>query len=128
MTGPTGSDVVVLQVIADVDDDEEQLRELTGILQEDLSELDVRSVEPLAEDMAPEGSKGIFLAMAGWLSVHLGTEGLKAVVNAVSAWAGRTGRTVELTLDGNTLKLTGASAELESRIVNEFFSRQAPPH
>jgi hypothetical protein len=47
-------------------------------------------------------------------------------VKAVAAWAGRNGKSVELTLNGNTLKLTGASADMQSRIVDEFFARQSP--
>jgi hypothetical protein len=38
------------------------------------------------------------------------------------AWANRTGKTVELTIDGDTLKLTGANADIQARIVDEFFA------
>ena len=86
-------------------------------------------MEPLTQESAPKDSKGAAAALAGWLAVHFGAaglkSGLKAVVNVVATWAGRTGKTVELTIGGNTLKLTGASAEMQSRIVDEFFARQS---
>ena len=40
------------------------------------------------------------VALEGWLAVHFGPAGVKAVVNAVVAWAGRNGKSVELTLNG----------------------------
>ncbi|HEY5846021.1 MAG TPA: hypothetical protein VIT42_04430 [Microlunatus sp.] len=103
--------------------------ELTSLLRQELLELDVAAVEPLTQGSAPEGSKGPAAALVGWLAVHFGAaglkSGLKAVVDVVATWAGRTGKTVELTIGGNTLKLTGASAEMQSRIVDEFFARQS---
>lgn len=124
MPDRSSGDVIRLQVVPGAGDDAEQLDELTLMLQEELLELDVAAVEPLSEGPAPEDSKGVVAAVGGWLAVHFGPAGLKAVVNAVATWAGRTGRTVELTLGGDTLKLTGASAELQSSAVAEFFARQ----
>ena len=121
------SDVLVLQVLPGADEDAEQLDDLTAMLREELLlELDVAAVEPILPDRAPEDTKGVVAAVGGWLAVHLGPAALKGVVNAVVAWAGRNGKTVELTLNGNTLKVTGASADVQSRIVKEFFDRQSP--
>ena len=124
--GESSSDVLVLQVLPGADEDAEQLDDLTAILREELLELDVAAVEPILPDRAPEDTKGVVAALGGWLAVHFGPAGLKAVVNAVAAWAGRNGKTVELTLNGNTLKLTGASADVQSRIVKEFFANLPP--
>lgn len=128
MDSDSSDDVLRLQVLPG-DEDAEQLEELTSLLRQELLELDVAAVEPLTQESAPEDSKGAVAALAGWLAVHFGAagvkSGLKAVVNVVATWAGRTGKTVELTIGGNTLKLTGASAEMQSRIVDEFFARQA---
>jgi hypothetical protein len=111
-----------LQVLPRGDEDAEELDDLTAMLREELLELDVAAVEPIVQDRAPKDTKGTVAALGGWLAVHFGPAGLKAVVNAVAAWAGRTGKTVELTLNGNTLKLTGATADVQSRIVEEFFA------
>ena len=128
MDSGSSNDVLRLQVLPG-DEDAEQLDELTSLLRQELLELDVAAVEPLTQDSAPEDSKGAVAALAGWLAVHFGAaglkSGLKAVVNVVATWAGRTGKTVELTIGGNTLKLTGASAEMQSRMVDEFFARQS---
>ena len=125
MVEPSG-DVLTLQILPGPDEDAEQLDDLTAMLQEELLELDVSAVEPVTQDGVPGDTKGVAAALGGWLAVHFGPASLKAVVNAVVAWAGRNGKTVELTLNGNTLKVTGASAEVQSRIVDEFFARQSP--
>ena len=124
MTDRSSGDHLHLQVVPGAGDDAEHLDELTLMLQEELLELDIAAVEPLLRGPAPEDSKGVVAAVGGWLAVHFGPAGLKAVVNAVATWAGRTGKTVELTIGGDILKLTGASAELQSRAVDEFFARQ----
>jgi hypothetical protein len=123
-----GDEVIRLQVLPG-DDDPEQLDELTSLLRDELLDLDVAAVEPLTQESAPNDAKGALAALGGWLAVHFGAAGLKAglraVVNVVASWAGRTGKTVELSIGGDTLKLTGASAEMQSRIVDEFFARQS---
>ena len=120
------SDVLILQVLADRDEDAEQLDDLTAMLREELLELDVAAVEPIMQDQPPEEAKGVVAALGGWLAIHLGPAGLKAIVNAVVAWAGRNSKTVEISLNGNTLKLTGTSADVQSRILEEYFARQSP--
>lgn len=120
------SEVLILQVLPDPDEDAEQLDDLTDILREELLELDVAAVAPVMQDQAPEDAKGVVAALGGWLAIHFGPAGLRAVVNAVVAWAGRSGKTVEITLNGNTLKLTGTSADVQSRMIDEFFVRQSP--
>jgi hypothetical protein len=128
MDSDASDEVLRLQVLPG-DDDGEQVDELTSLLREELLELDVAAVEPLTQESAPDLSKGALAALGGWLAVHFGAAGLnaglRAVVNVVASWAGRTGKTVELSIGGNTLKLTGASAEMQSRIVDEFFARQS---
>jgi hypothetical protein len=119
-------DMLIVQVLPGADDDDEELENATAMLREELLELDVAAVEPMLQDQTPEDTKGIVAALGGWLAVHFGPAGVKAVVNTVAAWARRNGKTVELTLNGNTLKVTGASADVQSRIVDEFFARLHP--
>ena len=126
MVEPSG-DLLIVQVLSGPDEDAEKLDDMTATLREELLELDVAAVEPMMEDRAPEDTKGVVAALGGWLAVHFGSAGVKAVLNTVVAWAGRNGKTVELTLNGNTLKVTGASADVQSRIVDEFFARLYPP-
>ena len=51
------------------------------------------------------------MALLSALAVRLGEAGLKALVAKVSDWVLRTGRAVEITIDGDTLKLTKPTAE-----------------
>lgn len=119
-------DVLMLQVLAARGEDAEELDDLTAMLREELLELDVAAVEPIPQDPPPIGTKGVVAALSGWLAVHLGPAALKAVLNALTEWAGRNRRTIEISLNGNTLKLTGVSADAQSRIIEEYLARQPP--
>jgi hypothetical protein len=116
------ADALTVQVLADPEDDEQLLHELTGLLQEELLELDVAAVEPIAGE-AQEGTKGVVADIVGWLLVHVGPAGLDAVANCVVAWVGRSRRSVELSIGGDTLKLTGATRPQMDRALDEWLAR-----
>ena len=86
MTEDHRDDVVQLQVLPGDGDDAEEISELTALLREELLELDIAAVDPLLDSQSPDGSKGVAAAVAGWLVVHFGPAGLKALVDAISAW------------------------------------------
>jgi len=44
-------------------------------------------------------------------------------VKAVGSWTTRTGRTVEVSVDGDVLKLTGASREQQDRVIEAWIAR-----
>jgi len=52
-------------------------------LRTELLALDVQAVEPLSVDAVPPGAKGV-AAVAGWLSVQLSGEVLRAVLAKVA--------------------------------------------
>lgn len=110
-----------IQLIPTESDDDQSIDDLTAILRDELLELDVSAVDAIQQGAIPDNSKGVASAVGGWLAVHLGQASLKSVVSAVMAWATRSGRTIELSINGDTLKLTGATAEVQSRVVQEFF-------
>jgi len=87
--------------------------------------LDVDSVDHVADTSAPEGAKGLE-TIVGWLAVKLGKEGLRTVLGAVVDWATRTGHSIEVTCDGETLKVTGVSSAQQERIINDYLARHAP--
>jgi hypothetical protein len=117
---------LVLQIEPDQEGDDDELAELTQRLRTDLLDLDVESVDPLRDDKDPEGSKGLGV-LIGWLTVRLdGLDRLRAVVGAVAAWASRTGHSVEITLGGDTLKVTGVTAGQQERLIDDFLARHAP--
>ena len=105
----SSADGLPVQVLPDTTDDAAALEELTFLLRDELLDIDIDSAEP-DETEAPADSKG--LAAAGsWLVVHLGPAALREVLETISRWAARNERDVELSLGGDTLKLTGATPQ-----------------
>ena len=98
---------LVLQVLPAADSDAEELAALAGGLHAELLGVEAVSVAPLTDEAAPAGAKGLGM-LVGWLLAQFGTlDGLRAVVAAVRGWASRTGRTVEVSIGGDVLKVTG---------------------
>ena len=76
-------------------------------------------------DAAPVGAKGLGTA-AGWLVAQVGTlDGLRAAVAAVRGWARRTGRTVEVSIGGDVLKVTGVTSQQQGEIIDAWLARHA---
>src|SRR5262249_15977167 len=62
------------------------------------------------------GAKGLG-TLAGWLVVQFGTlDGLRAALAAVRGWSARTGRTVEVSIGGDVLKVTGVTSGQQEQI------------
>jgi hypothetical protein len=116
---------LIVQVSSDAATDREELTVLARHLGVELLEADVETAEPLTENNAPEGAKGLS-TVAGALSIRLGATGLKAVVAKIVDWAFRNGRTVEVTIDGDKLKVTNASRQQQEIVINLWLSRHAP--
>jgi hypothetical protein len=116
----TGYDVLVRLDPDGVDDEERIL--LTRRLSAELLGLDVRSVGPVADDALPDGAKA-GSAITGVLGLRLGAAALGAIVRKVRDWAGRS---VELTIGGDTLKVTGVSVETQDRLIEHWLTRHAP--
>jgi hypothetical protein len=115
-------------VDAGADSDAEELAELTRRLRGQLLELDVDAVEPATGGEAPAGSKGVELLAIGGLVIQFAmkSEVLKSVVDATTAWLGRQqGRSVKLTLDGDTHEVTGVSSDEQRRLVDLWVARHA---
>jgi hypothetical protein len=117
---------LIVRVTPVADSDAEELADLSGGLQAELLGVDAASVAPLTAGEAPEGAKGIG-TLAGWLLVQFGNlDGLRAVVAAVRRWASRTGSTVEVSIGGDTLKVTGATSQQQDKIIDAWLTRHAP--
>jgi hypothetical protein len=123
--GMENANPLVVQVQQLPDGDDEELSELTQQLRAQLLELDVDSVDLVAGTSAPGGAKGLE-TLIGWLAVRFGTEGLRTVIAAVAGWAARTRHDVEMTWDGDTLKVSGVTSAQQERIINDFLARHAP--
>jgi len=115
-----------LQVLPVADSDAEELADLAGELRAELLGVDVAAVAPLTAEEAPEGAKGLG-TLAGWLLVRFGNlDGLRAVLAVLRGWASRTGRTVEVSIGGDTLKVTGATSQQQEMIIDAWLARHAP--
>jgi hypothetical protein len=120
---------VGLQIDAGADADEQELEELTARLRRQLLELDVESVERVRADEAPPGTRAVDVMMLGGLLVTLGKSPdlLKMVTGVVQSWvAGRQGRSVELQIGGDTLKVSGVSSDEQRQLIALFVERHAP--
>jgi hypothetical protein len=119
-------DGLILQVLPVADSDAEELADLAGQLHAELLSVDGASVAPLTAETASEGAKGLG-PLAGWLLAQFGTlDGLRALVAAVRGWTARTGRTVEVSIGGDALKVTGVTSQRQGEIIDAWLARHAP--
>ena len=120
-------DDLIVQVLPAADGDAEELADLAGGLHVELLGVDAALVAPLTAEAAPKGAKGLDGTLAGWLLVQFGTlDGLRAVVAAVHGWTSRTGRTVEVSIGGDVLKVTAVTSQQQREIIDAWLARHAP--
>jgi hypothetical protein len=108
--------------------DSEELAALVQRLRGELLDLDVDRVEPLTAGEAPEGAKGVELLALGVLVVQFVLQPgvLTSIVDGVRSWLQRQSvRSVKLTLDGDSLEVTGVSSEEQDRLVELWIARNA---
>jgi L-aminopeptidase/D-esterase-like protein len=89
-------------------------------LWEELADLDEVALEE-EFDPAPDGAKGIAGLVA--LLAQLPVSGLAALAQFLQTWTARTGRTVEASIDGDTIKITSASRQQQDRIIEAWIVR-----
>ncbi|MEU0096005.1 hypothetical protein [Kribbella sp. NPDC006257] len=113
--------------VVEAGSDDARLEELALMLRQELLALNVRSVEPYAEGEAPDGSRSALAAIAGVLTVSLqpGLQVMGAVVAVVRDWLRRSdsGRTVKIAIDGDVIELTGASDDVQQRLVDAWVKK-----
>jgi hypothetical protein len=124
--GITGTGQLSLQVLPVADSDAEELADLGAELLAELLSVDGAWVAPLSAETVPEGAKGLG-DVAGWLVAQFGTlEGLRAVLTTVRGFASRTSRTVEVSIGGDVLKVTGVTSQQQGRLIDAWLARHAP--
>ena len=117
---------LVIQVVPMADSDAEELADLAGQLQVELLGVDDASVGPLPAGAVPDGAKGLG-DVAGWLVAQFGTlDGLRALMAAVRGFASRTGRTVEVSIGGDPIKVTGATSQQQQQLIDAWLARHGP--
>ncbi|MFP8903629.1 hypothetical protein [Streptomyces atacamensis] len=126
--------VLLLRLRGADDEDADRLELATSALREELLELDVERVDAVSAGPAPDGTRAVDVAEIGGLLVTLAQApvALHELVTTVRHWltrgadSGAADRTAELTIDGDTLKVTGVSAETQDRIVDAWLRAHAP--
>jgi hypothetical protein len=119
---------VAIEVKANSYTDDEELAELTSRLRAELLELDVEAVKPASAEQAPPDSKGIGSLAIGGLIVRfvLRPDTLRGLVSAVRSWAGRQRAcSLRLTLDGDSLEITGPRSAEQERLIDLWIARHA---
>ena len=112
--------------VDEVGADPERLDVLSLQLREELLATDAEDVARLRAGDAPPGTRGLDLVAAGGLVVTVASTlgSVSQIVETVRRWLGRGGdsggRTVEMTLGDNHLKLSGGSHEEQERLVRAF--------
>jgi len=113
---------------AGVDADEREIEDLTARLRRQLLELDVESVDRVLAGKAPPGTRALDIVVLGGLLVTLSKspELLKLVTGVVQSWAtSRPGRSVELQINGDSLKVTGISSDQQRELMAMFVERHS---
>jgi hypothetical protein len=122
-----GALALVVETLPDTDS--EELATLTRRLRSELLDLDVDAIESMTAGDAPDGAKGVELLALGGLVVQfvLQPEVLSSIVDGVRAWLQRqSAHSVKLTLDGDSLEVTGMSSAEQDRLVELWVARHAP--
>ena len=113
---------VLAEVLSEENEDGEDTSMWATQLLAELADVDGTTVDPLPGEER-EGSKGLGTVAGRLLAKLSGASSLRALVDVVRAFASRTGRTVEVTIDGDTLKVTGASREVQQLAIESWLAR-----
>ena len=89
------------------------------VLADEIAEVDSVEVATEVED-SPPGAKGIRL---GALLARLPMSTARKLVEVVYGFALRTGRTVEASIGGDSIKITGASREQQDLVIDAWLAR-----
>jgi hypothetical protein len=109
-------------------DDDEEVARLVQRLRSELLELEVDDVRVSRLGDAPDGAKGGGVLDFATLVVHLAAIPglLGSVVGCARAWLSRqSARSLKLTLDGDSLEITGQRSDEQDRLIELWVARHA---
>jgi hypothetical protein len=116
-------------LLPDPDVDVEECQRLMRRLRDELAELDVEEIIPVAGGPAPPGSKGLDPATLGAIVVAMSASGgvftsvIGAVKDLLERHAAR--HRISITIDGDTIELERATVEQQSELVGAYISRHS---
>lgn len=121
----------ILVELFDESADPEEVDRLTRVIRQELLEIDeVDAVSQAAAGPAPEGTRGLTLAVIGALIVKApaAIEAVGKVLDVVRSWLNRgaetSQKTMRLTVNGQTIELT-PTKEQQQALIEEFLARVA---
>lgn len=124
MPGGGRVDGVVVVSLQQDDADAEQVEDLAQVLGAEILDAGVGDVAVARGGVPPPGSRAVDAAAVGGLLVTISgsAEALHHLVGVVRGWLVRAPaeRAVELTVGGQTLRLSNASADQQERLVEMF--------
>jgi hypothetical protein len=126
VTGPTAT--FNLELAAEAGLPAEDVDELTVQLRRELLESDVVDVRRAPGSEPPPGARAGDVAAIGSLLVTLSTTAaaLKAAVGTLRGWLGsNSNRKVVLSLDGDTIEISGSSDDEQRRLIALWIERHA---
>jgi len=114
---------LIVHVRPDAGDDRRELLLLTEQLRVALLDLDIDDVDARTDGDAPTGSKSAGLVES--LVVKLGVTAVTAAVEKIRDWAGRSGRSVKISIDGDSIELTGVTTAQQQQLLDIWLARHA---
>jgi hypothetical protein len=115
---------LIVQINRATGEDRRDLVRLSEQLRNALLDLDVASIGELPGSAGPEGGKGAGLVES--LAVKLGVVMLTKAIDKIREWAGRNGRSVKVSIDGDSIELVGVTSEQQQMLLNVWLARHAP--
>lgn len=107
--------------------DDEEVADSAERLHRELLTFDTDSLQPVESgSQAPDGSKGVVAVVTAFLVRVSGSTGVRSVISGLRDWVSRTGYSVEITIDGDTLTVSRATAGQQEDLVRAFLDRHAP--
>jgi hypothetical protein len=128
--GPAGTVDILLELKADPESDPEEQELATRRLRRELLELDAGPARPaVAAAPPPPGSKAADPVTIGAIVLALSASGgvFAAVVETVRDWLNRQAarHQITMTIDGDSIELTRASAEERQALIDAFVRRHS---
>ncbi|MFC8669021.1 hypothetical protein [Streptomyces sp. NPDC057199] len=118
--------IPVVLVLDTGDEDQEYAEEQLQHLIVELSELDLDSIDRVAQGPSPPGTRSTEAVQLGALLLGLGGSGalLPVLVALVQDWLNRRrSGSVRMKIGEDEIELTGASDEVQQRVLQEFLRR-----
>ena len=121
----------IVLTVSDEGADDVRLEDLGRLLRAELLELpEAASVDALTTGEAPPGTRGGLVAAAGALVVTAQPQvaAMAKIVSSLWGWLRRGGggpRTIRLEVGGDVIELSGATNELQEKLVEDWIARRA---